>query len=60
MPSQGEVLVHEKFRFSDGNIGKKLLIVLNNPKSCDPCLVVKTTSQSRLYGNVKIGCNPDQ
>lgn len=60
MPSQGEVLCHEKFQFSDGTFGKKLLVVLNNPRPRDPCIVVKTTSQSRRYPNVKNGCNPDK
>lgn len=60
MPSQGEVLLHEKFQFSGGSIGKKLLVVLNNPKTRDPCLVVKTTSQSQRYKKVKIGCNPER
>lgn len=35
----------EKFKFSDGTTGKKLLVLLNNPTSGDPYLVVKTTSQ---------------
>ncbi len=60
MPSQGEILLHEKFQFSDGSIGKKLLVVLNNPKTRDPCLVVKTTSQSQRYKKVKVGCNPEK
>ena len=60
MPAQGEVLCHEKFQFSDGTFGKKLLVVLNNPGPRDPCIVVKTTSQKRHYPNVKTGCNPDK
>ena len=60
MPAQGDVLCHEKFRFTDGTFGKKLLVVLNSPAPRDPCVVVKTTSQSRRYRGVKPGCNPDK
>lgn len=60
MPVQGEVLCHEKFQFKDGPTGKKLVVVLNNPAPRDPCIVVKTTSQSRRYQGVKPGCNPSR
>lgn len=60
MPAQGEVLCHERFRFTDGTFGKKLLVVLNNPTARDPCIVVKTTSQSRRYQGAKPGCNPNR
>ena len=60
MPAQGEVLCHDRFRFTDGTFGKKLLVVLNNPAARDPCIVVKTTSQSHRYQGAKPGCNPNR
>ena len=60
MPAQGEVLCHERFRFSDGTFGNKLIVVLNNPAARDPCIVVKTTSQTHRYQGVKPGCNPNK
>ena len=45
MFARGSIFVAEKFKFSDGTTGKKLLVLLNNPTSGDPYLVVKTTSQ---------------
>ena len=46
----GTVLFNEKFRFSDGEIGKKLLIILNEGKN-DTYIAVKTTSKSLLILN---------
>ena len=60
MPAPAEVLCHDRFQFSNGTFGKKLIVVLNNPKSRDPCIVVKTTSQSRRYQGIKSGCNPEK
>jgi len=60
MPALGDVLCDDNFQFSDGRTGKKLFVVLNNAKPGEPCLVVKTTSQSQRYTNTKIGCNPDK
>lgn len=50
----GTILCDEKFKFSDGTIGKKILIVLNdgNPGFY---LVVKTTSRS-VYKGIQSGC----
>lgn len=45
MFARGSIFVAEDFVFSDGTKGKKLLVLLNNPASDDPYLVVKTTSQ---------------
>ena len=41
----GSVFVAENFIFSDGTKSKKLLVLLNNPASNDPYLLVKTTSK---------------
>lgn len=45
MFARGSIFVAENFVFSDRTKGKKLLVLLNNPASGDPYLVVKTTSQ---------------
>ena len=45
MFARGSIFVAENFIFSDGTKGKKLLVLLNNPASNDPYLLVKTTSQ---------------
>ena len=42
---RGTILFHTTFEFKDGDIGKKLLVVLNNQKGKDPFLVAKTTTQ---------------
>jgi len=60
MPGSGDILCDDKFKFTDGSIGKKLFVVLNDAEPPDPWLVVKTTSQSKRYQNVKAGCNVDR
>ncbi|MEA1947008.1 MAG: hypothetical protein U9N83_06860 [Thermodesulfobacteriota bacterium] len=42
---RGTILFHSKFRFHNGEIGEKFLVILNNQKSRDPFLVAKTTAQ---------------
>jgi hypothetical protein len=54
---KGSIYFHSKFEFKDGAIGEKLLIVLNEPTSKDPYLVVKTTSQLRYGHPYSKGCN---
>lgn len=54
MPSIGEVYHDTNFQFSDGEIGKKLFVVLTNT---EPYLIVKTTSKKRYYPNIKPHCN---
>lgn len=58
MPFKGEVYYSDKFQFSDGNIGQKLFIILNNPSGTEPYIVAKTTTTkpNRQY---KTGCNHD-
>lgn len=58
MPVPGVVLADDAFKFSDSTTGKKLCIVLNDAKVNEPCLVVKTTSQSTRYKTAVTGCNP--
>lgn len=58
MPELGDILCDKKFKFGDGTVGEKLLIILNKPRGNEPYLVVKTTSQKDRYEGVKPGCNP--
>lgn len=55
--SQGSILLHKNFQFSDGGIADKLLVVLSLVKD-GKVLVVKTTSQQRRRP-LKDGCHPD-
>jgi hypothetical protein len=44
---KGTVLFHPRFEFTNGEIGKKYLIILNTPdiKKPEPFLICKTTNQ---------------
>lgn len=45
---KGCILLHKKFEFKDGELGEKLIIILNSPDpSKEPYLVCRTTSQER-------------
>lgn len=50
---KGDILLHDKFKFKDGDLGKKLLVILNNPdlKNSDPYLICRTTSVEK--GKIK-------
>ena len=52
---RGTILYHRAFEFKDGEIGQKLLIILNTPQNEAPYLCCKTTSKSK-YGLEKEGC----
>ncbi len=52
---RGSVFVMENFKYSDGTTGKKLLVLLNNPSSNDPYLLVKTTSRKHSKPTT-VGC----
>lgn len=52
---KGTILYHRAFEFKGGEVGKKLLIILNTPQDNDPYLCCKTTSQPK-YGLEKEGC----
>jgi len=55
---KGSILYHEEFRFKNGEIGDKLLVLLNTPKlPSEPYLFCKVTSKQN--GKSKIpGCHP--
>lgn len=44
---KGNIYFHPEFQFSDGAIGEKLLIAVNEPSDGDPLLLLKTTSNLR-------------
>lgn len=50
----GSILHDKNFRFSDGEIGSKLLIVLNDGKTA-PYIIIKTTSKQKSKGRDE-GC----
>jgi hypothetical protein len=57
--ARGAVYYHSQFKFHDGAVGEKRFVILNEPKSDEPYLVLKTTS--KLHGKTYIpGCNPDR
>ena len=57
--NRGTVLFHSDFCFSDGQHGKKLIIILNTPKDTDPYLVCRTTSKCK-YLITNEGCHSDK
>lgn len=52
---RGTILFHSKFRFQNGQIGKKFLVILNNQKASDPFILAKTTSQDKNKSHIP-GC----
>jgi hypothetical protein len=50
----GSILHDTHFKFTDGEIGNKLLIVLNDGKE-SPYIIIKTTSKQKLKGSNE-GC----
>lgn len=57
MPRPGAILHYKDFKFEDDTTGDKYFIVLNKVEIDSDCLVLKTTSQEKRYGNVNQGCN---
>jgi hypothetical protein len=56
---KGSILFHEKFRFKNGELGEKILIVLNNPDpKTEPYLICRVTSQKRNKPKI-FGCHED-
>lgn len=47
MVVKGTIFHHKNFLFKNGEIGSKLLFLLNTPGKHDPYLFVKTTSQKK-------------
>src|SRR4030067_27034 len=57
MPGAGDILCFSDFEFDDGSKRDKLFVALNATDVGTPCLVLKTTSQSKRYQKVSRGCN---
>ena len=57
MPQPGEIFCYKNYQFEDGSGNDKLFVILNTVDSNTPCLVLKTTSQSKRYAGVRQGCN---
>jgi len=56
---EGAILFHKRFEFTDGAIGEKLIVVLNNPDpSKEPYLTCRTTSQERNKTKIP-GCQEE-
>jgi hypothetical protein len=57
MPQPGEIYCYKNYQFENGSRSDKLFVILNRVDSNTPCLVLKTTSQSKRYTGVRRGCN---
>ena len=57
MPKPGDILNYRDYEFEDGTKSNKLFVVLNVTTGKTPCLVLKTTSQSKRYKGATQGCN---
>lgn len=53
---KGTILYHQAFQFQNGQLGKKLLIILNTPKQDETYLCCKTTSKQQ-FNIDKEGCH---
>lgn len=53
----GTVLFDKQFRFNDGTIGQKLIVLLTDGNGECPYLVIKTTSKQKRKQQIQ-GCNP--
>jgi len=53
---RGGIYFHSHFIFHDGDAGKKFIILLNNPKSDEPYIFIKTTSNGNKKPN-SYGCH---
>ena len=56
---QGSILLDNNFRFKNGNVNKKLLVVINSPAQKDPYIVVTVTSQQHSKPK-STGCIPEK
>lgn len=59
-PQPGQVLFYEDFQFENGSAGDKLFVILYVADINSPCLVLKTTSQSKRYKECQEGCDPQK
>jgi hypothetical protein len=55
---KGTVYFHRGCRFHDGEIGDKLFIILNNPRTDEYFITCKTTSQQK-WRSEREGCHSD-
>ena len=56
---KGSVLFHKRFEYTNGDIGEKLLIVLNDPDPAkEPYLLCRVTSQEKGKSRT-FGCQED-
>ena len=44
---RGTILFHRQFKFTDGELGKKYIVIINSPTNSEPYLILKTTSQPK-------------
>jgi len=56
----GDVIYFVDFKFSNGNIRNKLIIILNTPQNDEPYLICITTSQPKSWRTNQLGCHSDQ
>lgn len=56
-PQPGQVLFYKNFPFEDGSAADKLFVILYVADINSPCLVLKTTSQSKRYEGCQEGCD---
>lgn len=47
MQTRGDIFFHPNFKFRNGSVGRKLLLLLNTPGKKETCIFVKTTSQQK-------------
>ena len=59
-PQPGQVLFYENYPFEDGTAKDKLFVILYVADINSPCLVLKTTSQSKRYKGCQEGCDPQK
>jgi len=53
----GQVLLYKNYQFEDGSVKDKLFVVMYVADITSPCLLLKTTSQSRRYMGCQEGCD---
>lgn len=59
-PQPGQILFYKNFPFENGSTKDKLFVILYVADINSPCLVLKTTSQSKRYAGAKEGCDPQK
>ena len=59
-PQPGQILFYKNFQFENGSTTDKLFVILYVADISSPCLVLKTTSQSKRYEGCQEGCDPQK